>query len=237
MTCHLAQGEEGDTEQRASIASHAVIYGKNSARPLTNYELSINRASIEFALQDPSLLINKGRLFDLAKKKLLEQGYQYKRGKSRSKFLSGASSVGKEELVKWLPMAIAPTSPPLSPTLSVDERKRIRRKEHAARQSSERRLRIDHLEAELVKLRSSGSPLAAGLVKTIGKLKAQERKHQWYKRKTQEKPSAVEPLPSPPQLLLSPPSFTDFHFRPLSASPPPSEPRAKVLTVRDCCNA
>lgn len=235
MTCHQAQGEEGDTQQRATIASHAVIYGKNSARPLTNYELSINRASIEFALQDPSLLINKGRLFDLAKKKLLEQGYQYKRGKSRSKFLSGVSNVCEEDPVTWLPMA-TPTSPPLSPTLSLDERKRIKRKEHAARQSMERRLRIDRLEAELVKLRSSGSSLAGGLVKMIGKLKAQERKHQWYKRKTQEKSSVVEPLPSPPHMLLSPPSFTDFHFRPLSVSPPPSEPRVKVLTVRDCCN-
>lgn len=221
--------------------SHAIIYGKNSTRPLTNYEKAINRASIAFALDDPSLLIQKGRLFDLSKKKLLEEGYQYKRGKSRSKFLGGGGDSNSSEEherslsppVNWQPTA----SPPLSPTLSLVERKRIRRKDHAIRQSTERRIRIGQLEMDLAKLRSSNQDrhLEAGLMKTIAKLKAQERKHQWYKRKTQDTLCAEPTLPSPPHLFLSPPPpSSESYFRSLS---PPSEVRAKVLTVRDCCNA
>ncbi|KAI8343861.1 hypothetical protein BC941DRAFT_464100 [Chlamydoabsidia padenii] len=208
--------DRNDDTQSSMIVSHAIIYGKNRSRPLTNYELAINQASIGFALSDPSLLIQKGKLFDLAKKKLLQEGYQYKRGKSRSKFVSGDSIT-------------EPRPVPLSPTLSVDKRKRIKRKDHAAQQSTERRLCIEKLEMELDQVRDQDG--ASSLMKMIGKLKAQERKHQWYKRRTQNKESPPQPIHPP---LPSPPPCSEFYFRPASCQS--NEIRAKVLTVRDCCN-
>src|SRR5436305_14561175 len=53
------------------IIHHATIYGKNSTRQLTSYEQAINNAAIELALQDPTLVANKGILFEKAKAKLL----------------------------------------------------------------------------------------------------------------------------------------------------------------------
>ncbi|KAG1076472.1 hypothetical protein G6F42_025511 [Rhizopus arrhizus] len=67
------------------IIANATIYGKKTSRALTSYEEAINRASIQLALENPLLISKKGDLFDLAKKKLLEEGYRYKRGSSRSK--------------------------------------------------------------------------------------------------------------------------------------------------------
>ncbi|KAG0170567.1 hypothetical protein DFQ28_001949 [Apophysomyces sp. BC1034] len=177
------------TASREVIMSHATIYGKNASRPLTSYEVAINKASIELALETPMLLVHKGRLFELAKKKLLEQGYRYKRGRSRSKL----SSVQPED----------------------DQAKEvlyIKRKENAQRLSDERLSKIDHLEQQvqettarrdqhehvlqyarkrndtdeeksieiaLLQLESTRSDLK----KEISKLKAQERKHQWYKKR------------------------------------------------------
>ncbi|ORX46986.1 hypothetical protein DM01DRAFT_1144873 [Hesseltinella vesiculosa] len=76
---------KSDDRTNQSIVAHAKIYGKNSTRPLTRYEMEINQASVELALHEPALLLEKGRLFDMAKKKLMDRGYMYKRGKTRSK--------------------------------------------------------------------------------------------------------------------------------------------------------
>src|SRR5947207_3168401 len=68
-----------------SIIYHATIYGKKSTRPLNSYEQAMNNAAIKLALQDPVLVSNKGALFEKAKEKLFFEGYNYKRGTSRSK--------------------------------------------------------------------------------------------------------------------------------------------------------
>src|SRR5204862_2881410 len=76
------------------IIYHATIYGKNSPRQLTSYEQAINSAAIELALQDLTLVANKGALFEKAKAKLLLEGYSYKRGASRSKLNPNAPKPG-----------------------------------------------------------------------------------------------------------------------------------------------
>ncbi|CAJ0831596.1 10934_t:CDS:2 [Entrophospora sp. SA101] len=76
------------------IIHHATIYGKNSRRQLTTYEQAINQAAIELALSDPALVANKGALFERAKAKLLLEGYNYKRGQSRSKLNPNAPKPG-----------------------------------------------------------------------------------------------------------------------------------------------
>ncbi|CAO3599320.1 unnamed protein product [Absidia cylindrospora] len=283
--------DDTENDKRSTIVSHATIYGKKSSRPLTSYEVAINQASIQLALADSSLLIHKGKLFDLAKKKLLEEGYQYKRGKSRSKLTTttaGGDSISTISSAPWLndtsssPPSSPPQSPPPPPPSTM---KCIKRKEHAIKQSHQRQLHIEDLEKQLDQVRQSivnETSTAAttttmdhpseslqitktDLIKKIGKLKAQERKHQWYKRKTQQQQQYQQqkqmlpsletlepclentrplllPLPSPPQKsfcffsssLPSPPGC----YHPMTvSSPPQSEVRAKVLTVRDCCNS
>lgn len=153
---------------------------------------------MELALQNPILISKKGGLFDLAKKKLLENGYHYKRGSSRSKLKQDKQKVG-----------VVP-----------DEQQQLdilaKRQENAQRMSDKRLEKIGLLQTQVEYALQSRqiieNQLAIGcyttsirlnmktdlvrfeeskvkLTKEISKLKAQERKHQWYKRRKIERGS------------------------------------------------
>ena len=63
----------------------ATIFKKQSSRPLTNYQKSINAAAVELCLQTPGLLHNRQVLLDTAREKIINEGFQFVKGKSRSK--------------------------------------------------------------------------------------------------------------------------------------------------------
>ncbi|KAL9540266.1 hypothetical protein MBANPS3_009776 [Mucor bainieri] len=184
------------------IIANATIYGKKTSRALTSYEEAINRASIQLALDNPLLISKKGDLFDLAKKKLLEEGYRYKRGSSRSKLREKSTTPPTKNMAA-------------SQYHSNDSQQRaimMKRQENAQRLSEQRlekiealQRQVDHaiqsrqatenqlaqrsmcrdtltqlaMEAELIRYEET----KVKLTKEISKLKAQERKHQWYKRR------------------------------------------------------
>lgn len=52
---------------------------------LSNYQNAINEASCELAIQDPSLLTRRGDLLNRARLAVQQKGYNYVKGKSRSK--------------------------------------------------------------------------------------------------------------------------------------------------------
>lgn len=170
-----------DAAQEASrdvIILHATIYGKNSRRPLTKYENAINEASISLALENPSLLVNKGDLFEQAKKRLLENGYQYKRGRSRSKL-------------------IATTYPYQQRQHSDDDGKCSKRKLNAQRLSQQRQEKLNELQVKIKTVverqqqhpeeMAQWEPTRQALMKQVSKIKSQERKHQWYERRKTER--------------------------------------------------
>ncbi|KAI9249174.1 hypothetical protein BDA99DRAFT_524234 [Phascolomyces articulosus] len=181
---YYQQQSSSEQTSREVIISHATIYGKNSSRPLTSYESAINEAAIQLSLENPSLLVNKGNLFELAKKKLLDSGYQYKRGKSRSKLTKGRTNS---------------TTPEQQMEQRNARRSRLhaKRKMNAERMSSERRQRIEELEIQLQSIAeqqrqrpeefSSLETTRTALNKEISKIKAKERKHQWYERRKMDR--------------------------------------------------
>ena len=69
------------------IRTKAKIYGRDSSKKLTNYQQKINDAAVELALKDPNLLLCRQKLLELSRTKVNEGGYQFKKGKSRSKQL------------------------------------------------------------------------------------------------------------------------------------------------------
>ncbi|KAI9316760.1 hypothetical protein BX666DRAFT_2027583 [Dichotomocladium elegans] len=161
-----------DLSSREVVISHAKIYGKRSTRSLTSYEEAINAAAVQLALQDPSLVVNKGKLFERAKHALLANGYQYKRGKSRSK------------LTRQLPYHHPQTK-------RNTEWPKIKRRSDALQKSVERLQKIDVLQNRVGVLAASSDPEAISetkeLMKELSKLKAKERKHQWYERRKAER--------------------------------------------------
>ena len=66
----------------------AKIFRKDSSRPLTNYQKQINEEAGVLALSSPSLLCRCGELLELARDKVCESGYNFVKGRSRSKRLA-----------------------------------------------------------------------------------------------------------------------------------------------------
>lgn len=52
---------------------------------LTKYQVCINQASEQICIENLNLLTNRKLLLEMARKRVCESGYQYKKGKSRSK--------------------------------------------------------------------------------------------------------------------------------------------------------
>lgn len=71
--------------ERENLLEQAKIYEKTSTQPLSNYRKQINEAAGNLALQDPSLLARRGDFLELARSKVHHDGYNFVKGKSRSK--------------------------------------------------------------------------------------------------------------------------------------------------------
>lgn len=193
IPAYLRADGESKTISKDVIISHATIYGKNSTRSLTPYEKAINEACVKLALHNPVLLADKGAMLELAKRKLLQDGYSYKRGQSRSK-LNPNAHIGD----------------------SLRDAFRQRRNQTAEKLSHERKKKLNELEEKLaesitsrrqaealVKIRqkekdAAGLQQAKRILDAIAKekvkigreisaLKAQERKHQWYEKQKSKK--------------------------------------------------
>ena len=63
----------------------AIIYRKTTNRPLSNFQCKVNEAAIELALAQPNLVRKRGELLTKARRKVSDDGYCFKKGKSRSK--------------------------------------------------------------------------------------------------------------------------------------------------------
>ena len=69
------------------VRTKACIYGK-SGKALTKYQEKLNQFAGDLCVNNPALLADRGKLFELAKDKLHESGYMFAKGKSRSKKLN-----------------------------------------------------------------------------------------------------------------------------------------------------
>lgn len=71
---------------REEIMEKEIIYRKQSSRPLSKYQHAINAASQEICITNPGLLLGKRKdLIETARSKIIEEGFQFVKGKSRAK--------------------------------------------------------------------------------------------------------------------------------------------------------
>lgn len=174
------------------VKTNAIIYGKNKKRALTSYEEAINRASLEIALENPLLVSKKGQLFDLAKKKLLKEGYEYKRGSSRSKLNDNSAPPRKKTLVRDSSSLLLKRQENAQRTsekrlkkinlLTAEMEQAILRRQESEQRLSECEddiLSSLACKAEIIRLEETKIKLS----RELSKLKAKERKHQWYKKR------------------------------------------------------
>lgn len=77
--------EEDTSLPDEEIMEMAIIYRKESARPLSKYQKKINDAAQQLCLQNPGLLKKRQLLIDTARAQIIADGFQSVKGKSRSK--------------------------------------------------------------------------------------------------------------------------------------------------------
>ncbi|KAF9982695.1 hypothetical protein BGZ75_005836 [Mortierella antarctica] len=198
-TPNTLPGSQQDQATREMIMHQALIYGKHSSRSLTKYEDAINRAAQTLALEEPGLLANKGQLWNRAKAKLLEEDYDYKRGRSRSKL----PEASKKRDVKQSKTALMQKR---EANASHAATARIRRISSLGEQMHRKTAEREALLAQLLRLESPEYKQArphtyegeaqqardrlgeveterSSISKELASLKNKERKHQWYEKR------------------------------------------------------
>ena len=89
----LALDRDLDEKQ---IREEARIYRKESKRPLSLYQKKMNAAAEEICLVNPSMLVKRSDLVEAARVRIIEEGFQFKKGKSRSKKNDELRTTAKE---------------------------------------------------------------------------------------------------------------------------------------------
>lgn len=67
---------------------------------LSRYQVAINKASAELARRDASLLTDNGKRLEMAREKIHNEGYDYRKKSSRSKKFSGSQQEKKRKYIK-----------------------------------------------------------------------------------------------------------------------------------------
>ena len=67
------------------MRANAIIYGRDPRKKITYYQEQVNSAAIKLALSDPGLLESHKTLLERARNRVVEGGYNFIKGKSRSK--------------------------------------------------------------------------------------------------------------------------------------------------------
>ena len=76
--------------KREQIRAESQIYKKETTRPLSEYQKRVNKAAEEICLENPGLLRKRSVLLEAARNRIIEEGFQFKKGKSRSKKLTSS---------------------------------------------------------------------------------------------------------------------------------------------------
>lgn len=87
----MVRSPDGSIDEHV-VKEKSAIYAKNP----NNYQKAINNASFSLCFNNPALLLeSKGTLLEMAKKKVHEEGYCYKKGQTRSKVLNPTTPEGE----------------------------------------------------------------------------------------------------------------------------------------------
>jgi hypothetical protein len=70
------------------LEEKAKIFTKGIKGTLTKYQKAVNEASIKLCEENPSLVFQRNKLFEEARKKVRESGYDFAKGSSRAQGLT-----------------------------------------------------------------------------------------------------------------------------------------------------
>jgi hypothetical protein len=104
---HIMDMSPEHPQRMEEIQKWAPIYGRFDSKrkddkPLTAHEITVNEAAIIICCIDPYLLVQRDKLFPLARQVVRESGYQFKHGHSRSVKVTGRSASSSSHKAKRL---------------------------------------------------------------------------------------------------------------------------------------
>lgn len=170
-------------KQESYIKDRAIIYHRQEKRPLTQYHHHMNTAAQDICLKDPSILARRGDLLQAAQNVVIQGGYQFKKGHSRSKKVvrAGESLPKKQKIDKALR---AQRIQELNEDINdCNSRITFKEKRCDAASAVQNYKTCDNLTEEIVHLKARRRQLQAEL----NIYERKERKSKWYvKRKIQD---------------------------------------------------
>ena len=194
------------------IRQQSCFYGKDSSKKITEYHKKVNEAAFEIVTQQPHLLSSHQVLLQYAQEKVEENGYAFKKGKSRSKRHSSdredASKIKRPkttEAVRLNRIAV------IDELKSLDECLMYKDKERDMANNVRQYRRCEELTREMSELKEKKREYEAE--KKL--LNRKQMQSAWYKRKSSNSTLSLRsstPLPlsscSSTPLPLSPDSWT-----------------------------
>lgn len=96
-----SEAQDFSESYKQQITEQAAIYKKTDKRDLKDFEKKVNTAAADLCLKDVSLLKRRGELLEKARKKVADDGYVFKKGRSRSKVYGQPDSPSKPKRPKY----------------------------------------------------------------------------------------------------------------------------------------
>lgn len=196
------------------IKKQAVIFGRDPAKSskLTTYHEKVNEAAKDLCLQNPELLSDRAKLLELSREKVHQEGYQYRKGTSRSKRLHYDSKQGTSKRPKISEdVRLRRISELEEDIKDATDQITIKEKRRNLASTSHQYKDCDRLTSQITMLRQKLREHRSEL----NQLQKKQCKSKWYKGK---KRSSLEKSTPPP---LSPTTS-------ISSSPSPSPSSSSV---------
>lgn len=172
------------TKNSQQVISAAMIYGKGSSdKVLTPYQISVNEAAGKLALENPSLLDQRGILYEKAKEAVRgDSCFVFKKGKSRSKSVEEVEPVPSKKQYTSDTFRKEHTAQLLEDIEGKQQQLKYKQLRQSKAQASKDWETCDKLQKEMATLRKE----VFEAQKELKLFQRKEKKSKWYKKKANQ---------------------------------------------------
>ena len=177
------------TKNSQQVISAAMIYGKGSSdKVLTPYQMSVNEAAGKLALENPSLLDQRGILYEKAKEAVRgDSCFVFKKGKSRSKSVEEVEPVPSKKQYTSDTFRKEHTAQLLEDIEGKQQQLKYKQLRQSKAQASKDWETCDRLQKEMATLRKE----VFEAQKELKLFQRKEKKSKWYKKQTNKQTNQI----------------------------------------------
>ena len=171
------------------VFKSAMIFKKETTRPLTDYQKRINEEAGKLALTHPELLSRRGELLEKAQELVVMSGYTFKKGKSRSRKFSSPEPVEAPRRVKISADIRRKRMRALEEDIStMDEQLKFKMNRRQQAEAERKYKLCEEITEELSRVKQAKREKA----NELSVLQSKEKKALWYKKRKESTRSHTE---------------------------------------------